>query len=62
MTSQTALLALALLLGACAKTPPQRITALAEERTCPAFPLPPADLLKSPERIDFLTPSVSPLL
>ncbi len=57
MISRPVSLALALLLGACAKTPPQRIAVLPETRQCPAFPLPPESLLKPPARIDFLTPT-----
>jgi len=30
---------------------------LAEQRQCPAYPLPPKGLLKPPARTDFLTPS-----
>ena len=57
------MLALALpisLLGACASSPkPQPIPAVAEQRQCPAYPLPPADLLKAPARTDFLPPMPS---
>jgi len=47
---------LALALSACAATPdrPQPIRAVAEARQCPAYPLPPVDLLKPPARTDFL--------
>ena len=52
------MLALALLppLGACASkpAPPQPIPVLAEQHLCPAFPLPPAALLKPPRKVDFL--------
>jgi hypothetical protein len=45
-------------LGACAKAPgPQPIPALAEQRQCPAYPLPPAALLKPPAKSDFLPPT-----
>ena len=49
----------ALVLSACAgKTPPaQAIPALAEQRQCPAYPLPPAALLKPPPKLDFLDPT-----
>jgi hypothetical protein len=50
---------LALLLSACASKPqaPQPIPALAEQRQCPAYPLPPAELLKAPIKTDFLSPT-----
>lgn len=50
--------ALPLSLGACAAKPerPQAIPAVAEQRQCPAFPLPPKGLVKPPVKIDFLTP------
>ncbi len=50
---------LALALTSCAaKTPaPQPIPALAEQRQCPAYPLPPAALLKRPVKTDFLNPT-----
>jgi hypothetical protein len=62
MTSRHALpmLALALLLPleACSTTPkPQAIPALAEQRQCPAYPLPPAALIKPPVKTDFLPPT-----
>jgi hypothetical protein len=62
MTIKRALPPLALLLSACAAKPqpPQPIAALAEERQCPAYPLPPADLLKPPAKTDFLSPTPSP--
>ena len=49
------------LLGACASKPqaPQPIPAVAEQRLCPAYPLPPADLLRPPARTDFLKPTPS---
>ena len=58
---RTALLLPALALSACASKPqpPQPIPALAEARQCPAFPLPPAELLKPPAKTDFLTPTGS---
>lgn len=47
-----------LLLGACASAPkPQPIPVLAETHQCPAYPLPPADLLKPPVKTDFLNPT-----
>ena len=55
MTTRLAWPTLALLLSACAATPkPQPIPAVAEQRPCPAYPLPPADLLKAPAKTDFL--------
>ena len=44
------------LLSACAASPqaPQPVPAVAEQRQCPAYPLPPADLLKPPVKTDFL--------
>src|SRR5206468_5700794 len=65
MTMRAALPMLALtlpvsLLGACASSPkPQPIPAVAEQRQCPAYPLPPADLLKPPAKTDFLNPTPS---
>ena len=59
MTSRAALPMLALLLGGCAakERPVQPIPVLAEQRLCPAYPLPPAALLKPPAKTDFLTPN-----
>ena len=59
MTFKHALLLPALMLGACASKPvlPQPIPAVAEQRLCPAFPLPPAELLKPPAKTDFLAPT-----
>ena len=50
---------LALLLSACAsqRRKPQPIPVLAEARQCPAYPLPPAALLKPPVKTDFLDPT-----
>jgi hypothetical protein len=50
---------LALLLSACASRPqaPQPIPVMAEQRQCPAYPLPPADLFKAPVKTDFLSPT-----
>jgi hypothetical protein len=50
---------LVLLLSACAAKPqaPRPISALAEQRQCPAFPLPPPELLKPPVKTDFLNPT-----
>lgn len=61
MIMKRALPPLALLLSACAgKVPaPQPIPAMAEARQCPAYPLPPADLLKPPVKTDFLTPTAN---
>ena len=54
MNSKLALPLLALTLGACATNrPPQPIPAQAEQRQCPAYPLPPAELLKAPVKTDF---------
>ena len=57
MTMKPALLPLALLLTACGSRPerPQPISAVAEQRQCPAYPLPPAGLLKPPAKTDFLS-------
>ena len=53
-----ALLPFGLVLGACASTPTlQPIRVLAEAHQCPAFPLPPAALLKPPLKTDFLNPT-----
>ena len=59
MTMKRALPALVLLLSACASKPqsPQAIPALAEQRQCPAYPLPPAALLRAPAKTDFLNPT-----
>ena len=59
MTMKIALPLLALLPVACAATPkpPQPIQAIAEQRQCPAYPLPPKDLLKPPVTTDFLDPA-----
>ena len=53
MTSKPALPLLALMLSACASTP-KPIPVLAEAHRCPAFPQPPAALLKPPVKTDFL--------
>ena len=46
------------LLGACASDPkPQPIPVFAETHHCPAYRLPPADLLKPPVKTDFLKPT-----
>ena len=57
MTSRPVLPMLALLLGDCAgkERSPQPIPVLAEQRICPAYPFPPAALLKPPAKTDFLT-------
>ena len=59
MTSKAALLLPAFLLAACASKPQaaQPIPALAEQRQCPAFPLPPQELLRPPVKTDFLRPT-----
>ena len=50
---------LALSLSACASKPEavQPIAAVAQQRQCPAYPLPPEALIKAPLKTDFLTPS-----
>jgi len=50
---------LALALSSCASKPPavRPLPAIAEQRQCPAYPLPPANLLKPPARTDFLPPT-----
>ena len=50
---------LVLLLSACASKvpPPQPIPAVAQERQCPAYPLPPAELMKPPAKTHFLNPT-----
>ena len=56
MTFKHALPTLALMLTACASSPKvQPIPALAEVRFCPAYPLPPAELIKPPVKTDFLS-------
>jgi hypothetical protein len=47
---------LALGLSACASKPlaPRPIPAVAQSRQCPAYPLPPAALLKPPVKTDYL--------
>ncbi len=53
----------AIALAGCSAPPsrPQPIPVLAEQRQCPAYPLPPAALLKPPVTTDFLpTPPSSP--
>ena len=57
MNTKHALPLLTLTLSACAiNAPPQPIPALAEQRQCPAYPLPPKELLKPPVKTDFQTP------
>lgn len=51
------MLALALPLSGCVKPSPQAIKAVAETRQCPAFPIPPASLMRRPVKIDFLPPT-----
>ena len=50
---------LALALAGCSPQPPrpQPIPAVAEQRQCPAYPLPPAALIKPPAKTDFLPPT-----
>ncbi len=48
------LLALALTSCGTRQQAPQPIAAIAEQRQCPAYPLPPAGLLKPPVKTDFL--------
>lgn len=58
MNMKAALPLLALLPSACAETrPPQPIPAVAEQRQCPSYPLPPKELLKAPVKTDFLNPT-----
>jgi len=59
MILKRALPPLALSLSACAARtpPPQPIPAVAQERLCPAYPLPPAALMKPPAKTDFLDPT-----
>ena len=50
--------ALLILPSACGSTPgPQPIPVLAEQRQCPAFPVPPKELLRPPVKTDFLGPT-----
>jgi len=57
MLLKSALPMLALLLSACGQERPKPIPAVAETRHCPAYPLPPEDLLKPPVKTDFLSPT-----
>ena len=59
MISRNALPMLALLLGGCAAKdrPVQPMPVLAEQRQCPAYPLPPKALIRPPAKTDFLTPN-----
>ena len=60
MISRLVWLALApVLLSSCASKPkaPQPIPVLAEQHQCPAYPLPPAALIKPPGKVDFLDPN-----
>lgn len=51
------MLAAALMLCACSSTPePTAITVVAETRQCPAFPTQPRELMKPPEKVDYLSP------
>lgn len=61
MIMRAAWLMLVLGLAACSTKPRiEAIPAVAEQRQCPAYPLPPANLLKPPAKTDFLTPSSPP--
>ena len=44
-------------LCACKRERVRPIPVAAEERTCPAFPVPPADLMQPPRKLDFLSPT-----
>ena len=59
MTLRAALPLLVLMPSACAgdSIPLQPIPAVAEQRRCPAYPMPPETLLKPPTKTDFLTPT-----
>jgi len=59
MITKPGLLLLALLLSGCASRAQQArpIAAVAEQRQCPAFPLPPSALIKAPAKTDFLHPT-----
>ena len=54
MISRNDLTLLALLLAGCAERPPQPVPVLAEQRTCPAYPLPLPALIKPPVKTNFL--------
>jgi hypothetical protein len=59
MISKAALPLLACVLASCAAKheAPLPIPAMAEQRRCPAYPLPPAELIKPPVKTDFLRPT-----
>ena len=59
MTSKPALPMLALALSACASKPRPAAADRGAGRAapCPAYPLPPAELVKPPVKTDFLTPT-----
>jgi hypothetical protein len=59
MTCRYALPLLALVLSGCASKPgaPQPISGVAEQRQCPPYPRPPANLMKPPIKPDFLSPT-----
>ena len=58
MNLKIALPLFVLLPGGCAQTArPHPLPALAEQRQCPAYPLPPAALLKATMKTDFLDPT-----
>lgn len=61
MTLKFALPMLGLALSACASNPdtPQPIPAVAAQRQCPAYPVPPAELVRPPAKTDFLPPMPS---
>lgn len=60
MISKAVLPLLALVLASCSamQEAPQPIPALAEQRQCPPYPLPPAQLIKPPVKTDFLRPGI----
>lgn len=57
MIMRLALLTLVLALAACGAPKVQPIPAVPQQRQCPAFPLPPAELLKAPVKTDYLSPT-----
>ena len=58
MTMKHALPLLALVLASCGAAPkPQPIPAVAEQRQCPLYPLPPAGLMTPPAKVDFQDPT-----
>ena len=61
MTIRNSLLifAAATALSACGSERPQPIPAVPEARQCPAFPVPPQDLMVPPAKTDFLPKTLS---